>query len=168
MTRFISPTLTAKIAAVLCLTAFIGTHHAFAQEEIAGMKTNGSMTDNQMTYAPQKDTGFATVLSLVLPGAGQAYNGEWGKGAIQLGGAMFGVWMLADALFEDDTRVSAGFFIHLGFRVWSVIDAPLSANRINKRAQSAHLFQMDAGPFVVGADPVFRRTGAGGALTIHF
>ncbi len=168
MTRFISPTLTAKIAAVLCLTAFIGTHHAFAQEEIEGMKTNGSMTDNQMTYAPQKNPRLALIFSLVLPGAGQAYNGEWGKGAIQLGGAVFGAWMFADAILEDDTRMRTGFFILLGFQVWSVIDAPISAHRINKRAQSAHLFQMDAGPFVVGADPVVRRSGVGGALTIHF
>ena len=168
MTRFISPTLTAKIAAVLCLTAFIGTHHAFAQEEIEGMKTDEAVTENKDDATSHKHPFVAFVLSAVIPGLGQVYNGELGKGAIQFGGALLGFRIGVHGIYKDNDQFIAGFLIHLGCWMWSWIDAPLSANRINKQAQSAHLFQMDAGRFVVGADPVFRRSGAGGALTIHF
>ena len=187
MARFINPTLTAKIAAVLCLAAFIGTHRVFAQEEIKGIEpmpeTNISMPETNIFHKPQKSPVVAFVLSSVLPGAGQAYNGEWGKGALQFGGTAFGVGLFLHAESElndfndwgawitaERTAILGiiGAFIGVGFKVWSMIDAPISANRINKQAQSAHLFQMDAGPFVVGADPVVRRGGVGGALTIRF
>ena len=113
----------------------------------------------------KKNPGIAFVLSLAVTGAGQFYNEEHLKGAIQLGSAVFGVMLVTS---EDESVQGVGALVWVSAALWSLIDAPLSAVRINKQAQSAHLFQMDAGPFVVGADPVFRRSGAGGALTIRF
>ena len=122
----------------------------------------------------RKSPVVACALSLFIPGAGQAYNDEWGKGAIHfvVGGVLaFPVGLAASYGGPGGAAnilVGVGALIVLGVRVWSIIDAPISANRINKQAQFAHLFQMDAGRFVIGADPVVRRNGVGGALTIHF
>ena len=170
MTRFINMELAAKIAAALCLMTFIGTPHAFAgSHEPHEAKT-------QTAYVPHKSPVLAFVASAVITGAGQAYNGEWKKGAIQFTGSVAGAVMVLSAVGDDETLdeednetlVAIGALLWIGSGVWSMIDAPISANRINREAQSAHLFQMDAGPFIVEADPVVRRNGMGGALTLRF
>ncbi len=170
MTRFINMALAAKVAAALCLMTFIGTPHAFAGNHEA------HETETQVKYVSHKSPVLAFVASFVITGAGQVYNGEWKKGAVQFVGATAGAVMVLSAVGEDETLdeddnatlAGIGALVWVGSAVWSLIDAPISANRINREAQSAHLFQMDAGPFIVGADPVVRRNGMGGALTLRF
>ena len=116
----------------------------------------------------KKIPALAFALSFVMPGAGQAYNGEWGKGAILFGVTALGVVVGRDSEESNDFMPSPFIALAAAAWAWSWIDAPISANRINREAQSAHLFQMDAGPFIVGADPVVRRNGMGGALTLRF
>ena len=132
----------------------------------------------------KKNPGTAFALSFFVPGAGQVYNGERVKGAVQFMGFAVGAILVLGqidervSLWRSDSEtitrwskllhLAVGGMLWLGSSLWSMIDAPISASRINREEQSAHLFQMNAGRFVVGADPVFRRNGAGGALTIRF
>ena len=65
-------------------------------------------------YAAGKNPAVALILSLVIPGVGQFYNGDNKKGAIILGG-YFVSWILAAAVI--------GFAGVIGFWVWGMIDA---------------------------------------------
>ncbi len=125
---------------------------------------------SQKLLVYKKIPALSFALSFAIPGAGQCYNGQPGKGALLFGAAALGLVLGAAGSGSNDLMFIPSPFILLVpvAWIWSWIDAPMTAFRINREAQSAHLFQMDAGPFVVGADPVVRRNGAGGALTIRF
>ncbi len=148
----------------------------YDMDKVARM-TREPAVGGQKSPVYKKIPALSFALSFFVPGTGQFYNGQPGKGAIQLGVAAFGLALLlvetqAGVLMAVTGTGEGGSFngawIYFGAWLWSVIDAPISANRINREAQSAHLFQMDAGPFIVGADPVVRRNGMGGALTLRF
>ena len=92
----------------------------------------------------RKSPGVAFFLSFLIVGAGQGYNGQWGKTLLMAGGFWSSV-AIANAgsetcgvdLFseeEDDcTQLALGVVGALGFAIWSWIDAPLSASSINTR-----------------------------------
>jgi hypothetical protein len=104
---------------------------------------------------------LALALSLVVPGAGQVYNGHYGKGAVMFGSAALTassiVLTIADALELDDDRSGTG--VHLlgatgiGIVVWSWIDAPLSARAINRG--------LETGSVTIGIAPRVRIDAAG-------
>jgi TM2 domain-containing membrane protein YozV len=66
-------------------------------------------------YVKRKEPAVALLLSFFLPGLGQIYNGDVGKGI----GMMFGFWIL--------------IWIGVGivFWIWSMVDAYQSATNIN-------------------------------------
>ena len=78
----------------------------------------------------QKSPFLAGALSFFVPGTGQFYNEEWGKGAIHLVVAVGGSTMLAAG--GGGSVTVAGFALSVTNLVWSVVDAPISASRINK------------------------------------
>lgn len=92
----------------------------------------------------KKEPALAFGLSFFFPGAGQFYNGEAGKGAIMLGVSMAGVMVLMIAAAEDDdfwgnssddtapAMVMMPLAMIMGSWIWSMIDAPISATRINR------------------------------------
>jgi hypothetical protein len=84
-------------------------------------------------YYSRKEPVVACALSLMLPGLGQIYNGETSKG-ITFMATTYGCLALAAATIEDNSDSSLpGLFI-LGSVVsyiWSVVDAPITANRLN-------------------------------------
>lgn len=87
----------------------------------------------------RKEPALACVLSFLLPGLGQFYNGESGKGAIMLGASIFGVILMASAINDElwsgrnsDEKGALGGMIFLGAWLWSLIDAPISASKINR------------------------------------
>ncbi len=88
----------------------------------------------------RKSPGLAFFLSFLLVGAGQGYNGQWGKTALMAGGflASYGV---ASAGTEDCSeldecgQLAAGVVGMIGFALWSWIDAPISASAINTRRE---------------------------------
>lgn len=86
--------------------------------------------------AGEKNPWLAFVLSFVVPGLGQAYNGQYGKGTVQFMVSTVGLGMvLADEGEGDDetsTRQGLGAAMYLGGALWSMIDAPISANRISR------------------------------------
>ncbi len=92
----------------------------------------------------RKSPGVAFILSFLLVGAGQGYNGQWGKGLLMAGGAVSSI-AIANAGIEkcdpdfysdeeaDCSQVALGVVAALGFAIWSWIDAPVSASAINTR-----------------------------------
>ncbi len=69
----------------------------------------------QPVYAKRKEPGIALLLSFLLPGLGQIYNGDIGKGI----GFMIGFWVL----------IWVG--IGIVFWIWGMIDAYQVATNIN-------------------------------------
>ncbi len=146
--------------------------------------------------AEEKKPWLASGLSLLIPGAGQFYNDQYEKGLPQLGVAVAGAglvwwglrdnWETHDSYEEesslnplqwvdedgDDWTVFVGTPLWLGSAVWSVIDANLSANRINEEGQQpefGHLLELGGDRVTLGIDPVIQRNGSAGArLVLHF
>lgn len=101
----------------------------------------------------EKNPWLAFGLSFLLTGAGQYYNGEYGKGTIQfvgvatgLGLAIAGAGKTVDSLTgpggessDGGGLVVGGIGLIFGCALWSVIDAPMSANRINREGRQASL-----------------------------
>ncbi|GBU07523.1 hypothetical protein AwDysgo_08540 [Bacteroidales bacterium] len=99
----------------------------------------------------KKEPGMAFLLSLLLPGGGQYYNGQYAKGALMTGvhlGSFVGMiaclprttyYSYGNGHYEDSGSAE-GFvlfgLILLGNSLWSMIDAPISANSINFKKQS--------------------------------
>ena len=62
---------------------------------------------------PPKDAILAAILSLLIPGLGQFYCRQWGRGALFLVGTIF-----TGALFPP-----LGFFLSAGIWIWGIVDA---------------------------------------------
>ncbi|MBI4420743.1 MAG: hypothetical protein HY560_07950 [Gemmatimonadetes bacterium] len=86
----------------------------------------------------RKSPALAFLLSFLITGAGQGYNGEWGKAGIMFGGVVVSYAVAvggADACTFDDNCAQFGIGVLgiVGFALWSMIDAPISASAINRR-----------------------------------
>ncbi len=77
-----------------------------------------------MPYARRKDAGVAALLSFFLPGAGQLYNGQTGKGLAFLLVTLFVNLPLA--------FVGIGLVTGLVTWIWAMVDAHGSAEKINR------------------------------------
>ena len=108
----------------------------------------------------RKSPALALALSVVVPGAGQVYNGHYLKGAVMFGGTVLtagAILMTASDVLglDDDT---SGTDVHIlggvgvGLILWSWIDAPLSAKAINRRLDSGRL-TLETGPRLEIAPP---------------
>jgi TM2 domain-containing membrane protein YozV len=75
-------------------------------------------------YARRKDAGVATLLSFFLPGAGQLYNGQIGKGLAFL---LVSIFVNFPLMF-----IGVGFVTGLATWIWAMIDAHSSAEKINR------------------------------------
>ena len=86
----------------------------------------------------EKNPWLAFALSFLIPGAGQYYNGQYAKGTVQFLISYVGLAMALAESGDDDsdddanTRAAVGAWLYGGGALWSVIDAPVSANRINR------------------------------------
>ena len=83
-------------------------------------------------------------LSVLVPGAGQFYNGQPGKGVASLGYWLFGLacyWPALDGKYwpHEKRRVAVGIVFIVGSHAFSLIDATVSAQRIQKKRGSARL-----------------------------
>ena len=111
------------------------------------------------TAAKKKNPMVALGLSFPVIGAGQFYNGQYTKGVIQLGATIVGLGLTLSASGDNEDRPDGnldedkddwmsvpGYLLLFGGAIWSLIDAPMSANRINQQSQISsygHLFQLD-------------------------
>ena len=137
----------------------------YAQQTEVTILSNGQITSPENIYTPpqkkivEKNPWIAFLLSTAIPGAGQYYNQQFRKGSAMLLGAATGVGLFyatrndnrTDKLTgkyldpdENDNKGDIGLGIGLGFVLWSMIDAPVSAIAINKRNQQA----MTIGPMI--------------------
>ncbi len=117
-----------------------------------------AQTEAGQTVESRKSPWLAFGLSFLIPGAGQAYNGQWAKGGLMFGGvAAFAVVMASD--FDNCEFVYAtpqapcGVFwaglVGAGlFALWSWIDAPIAANAINRRIDAGQV-ALEIGPQLV-------------------
>jgi hypothetical protein len=90
----------------------------------------------------KKEPGTALLFSLLVPGGGQAYNGEWGKAALMFGGAVVGLDLLLSSVSDDycgyyaddcgTSKAGIGAILYVGSILWSAIDAPISASHLNR------------------------------------
>ena len=129
---------------VLLTTVLIGSAHLAEAQ-----------TASEQTVEARKSPVAAFGLSFMIPGAGQAYNGQWGKGGLMLGGAVVSTVVFAvgvsNSIFStdgDDGLIVAGFVGMAGFWVWSMIDAPRTANAINRRIDAGQL-AVEIGPQLI-------------------
>ncbi len=85
---------------------------------------------------PHKSAGLAFALSLILPGAGQFYCGETGRGGITLGFWLLG--LLLGVLAPNEEVKSIGFTLMLVLWIFSFLDSYFTAIEIN-RGESAQV-----------------------------
>ena len=136
-----------RLLSIVLLTAVkIGSAHP------AEGQTSSEETSEQTAEAP-KSPGGAFALSLMIPGAGQAHNGQWGKGALMLGGGLVSVAAAVAGSDECDSSddcalFTAGLVGMIGFWVWSMIDAPVSASSINRRIEAGEV-ALEIGPQLI-------------------
>ena len=75
----------------------------------------------QVIQQPKNPT-LAAILSLLIPGVGQIYNGEVGKGILIIVVQIVNVMLMA---------IIIGFFTSLAVLIWAIYDAYKTAERIN-------------------------------------
>lgn len=73
--------------------------------------------------AGQKSPGVAAVLSVLIPGLGQIYNGEIGKGI---------VFILLAVVFAILIVFLIGIFLYFGLWIYGIYDAYHGAERYNQ------------------------------------
>jgi hypothetical protein len=99
-----------------------------------------------------KDPGTATILSVVIPGGGQFYSGETGKGAVILGVGMGGLIagsVIAAGSAETSTApLLLGSLAYLGAWVYGIADASASAQRMNTKNGVAARVPANLSPMV--------------------
>ena len=114
-----------------------------------GLSTTVSKSAIGSQAVERKNPYIACGLSVLVPGLGQFYNGQPVKGSIQLGLVVGGYTMFFLALEDDlvyadgtvldvdddDAIGGLGLLVAGGAVLWSIIDAPISANNINMRNQ---------------------------------
>ncbi len=140
------------LSIVLLTAVMIGSAHP-AEGQTASDQTVESTTAEATTAEPPKSPGGAFALSLMIPGAGQAHNGQWGKGALMLGGGLVSVGAAVAGSDECDSSgncalFTAGLVGMIGFWVWSMIDAPVSASSINRRIEAGEV-ALEIGPQLI-------------------
>lgn len=133
----------------------------------------------QQTQIKQvKNPTTAFLLSFFIPGLGQYYNGEVEKGIIMdviyVGGVVLALTAgISDTYYYDE--ITGWYYVGLGMAVgsgiWSMIDAPTSANRINKEISQqkwGHLIEVNNDNYALGFDFTPMKKGIGTKLTLHF
>lgn len=129
-----------------------GSTFTYAMSEIIRITKEPSVS---MPVIKEKNPGIALLLSFLVTGAGQAYNEEWTKAAIYFGltSLNFAFWA------NDDYSIDSISFIGVTAGVLeSIIDAPMSAIRINKKHREQRL----------SLTPLNSNNGSGASLTLRF
>jgi hypothetical protein len=113
------------------------------KEESQGYLVNKNVNTNSK-YKTKRYPGLSFLFSFLVPGGGQYYNKQYGKGAIMSGifvGSLVG--MLANEqtydYYDDYEEESSAYTVFtialLANSLWSMIDAPISSGIINRKHQ---------------------------------
>jgi hypothetical protein len=115
------------------LTGFGEGRHISKPESAGNFLTKKDA--NKMMYS-RKSAAVSFLLSLVVPGGGQYYNGQYLKGALMTGislGAIAGSFAAWDDDFNASNSKSQSLaLVGLGGCLWSMIDASISSQKINR------------------------------------
>lgn len=136
------------------------------------------------TLRQKKSPLVALGLSFPIVGSGQFYNGHHVKGAAQLSAAAVGLGLILSAngdnsdtpdgnldADEDDWKNVPGYVLLLGGAIWSLIDAPMSASRINReidRESYGHAIEFDRDRTAISIGSLASRKRLGALLTLRF
>lgn len=162
-----------------------GNVFVYTMDEIAKISKEPVMKMQGQIGVQKKNPWLAFGLSALIPGVGQFYNGQHSKGVAQLGGVILGIGLMASALEDDyetiygglvdpdddEGKAAFGLLLWFGSSLWSMIDAPISANRINQQNQQpsyGHLIELGGSRATLGVDPVVSHKNLGTRLTLHF
>jgi TM2 domain-containing membrane protein YozV len=142
----------------------------------------------------EKSPALAVLLSAMLPGVGQYYNGDVVKGVV-MNGLYVGGWVIFFTAayetvydnywngyynyynyYEEETAwMYVGLGLAAGTSIWSMIDAGISASNYNdelrksKQQRFGHMYENNLSEDVVlGIDITPRLRGVSGGLTLHF
>lgn len=119
----------------------------------------------------ERNPWIAFAMSAVITGGGQFYNKQYFKGVAQFSLSAVGLGLLladtgddTEPLGTDDpedrgTRDAIGAAMFLGGALWSMIDAPISANAINRKLSESASFRVA---------PMVRHDRIGAQLTLSF
>jgi hypothetical protein len=144
-------------------------------------------------YGSEKDPAVAVLLSALIPGVGQYYNGDVTKGVI-MNVLYFGGWALYFAAgyseeWEEDEYYWASYgyyyeeetawlYVGLGMVtatwIWSMIDAGISASDYNESLRKGkqsygHMYEDYLNDnVVIGIDLTPTTQGFAGGVTLHF
>ena len=164
-----------------------GNLFVYRMEEIAKV----SIGQKGLISYVKKDPWIAFGLSAIFPGGGQVYNDHRGKAAVLSTVTIIGAVItiinvmnnyedisdyeeiyddLADFNPDDGVLVFGGLLCLAGY-LYSVIDAPKSAIKINQqgwRLSYRHLIEFDGDRTTLGIDPVVSRNRFGTILTFHW
>lgn len=135
----------------LTLGAVVPTSTLVAQSPYVaariGISADANTVTRQDVRPSRKESGTATLLSVLVAGGGQIYAGDVSRGLVMLGGAM-GSIIAGAALSSYSTRcdyeigacdagnrtpLSIGVVAALGIWVYSIIDASPTVKRMNQR-----------------------------------
>jgi TM2 domain-containing membrane protein YozV len=129
----------------------------------------------------EKSPATAFACSLVIPGLGQMYNEEVGKGFTFFGGALFGSGLIVLGSDQDDSIgdliYDFGFIVASVCYIYSLIDAPLTAQKITKESRIKNakrlkkvssIFDNDNNNFSININPYIRSSCVGVGLNISF
>ena len=162
-----------------------GNVFIYTMDEIAKMSKEPVMELGRHIGANKKNPWIAGGLSLLIPGAGQAYNDQVREGLAYFGGVIIGIGFMYSGI-EDDYRNFRGHTVDpdddnfmgvvgsicfsLSY-VGSVADAYSSAKKINEQNQHpsyGHLIELRGSQATLGVDPVVSHKNLGTRLTLHF
>lgn len=162
-----------------------GSVFVYPMDEIAKISKEPVMRMQGHIGLKRKNPWLAFGLSALITGGGQFYNGQHSKGVAQLGGVVLGFGLMFSGIEDDyeniygdwvdpdddDGKAVFGLLLAFGCSIWSMIDAPISANSINRQNQQpsyGHLIELGGSRATLGVDPVVSHKSLGTRLTIHF
>jgi len=139
--KTIRPIIIAALVCMLAVPAAAGTpgpltSGAFGQD--------GAAQSTETKPKKKKSVFLAFIMSVFIPTSGQFYNGQYAKGALGLAVMASGVIIYAMGNDEDDKAElgDPGLVLVAGTWLWSIIDAPISAQKINDEIEGVQSVPM--------------------------
>lgn len=172
-----------------------GNIFVFTYDEIEKLGREQAFSYKNTQALGRKSGAAAWGLSFLLPGLGQFYNGDTTKGFVMSGLYISGIivaetlgydtytstyyddyydeWSYGYEYEETNTLYAVGLGVAVCTWIWSMIDAPTTASRINKEIDNGnkygHLLEFDSGETVVGLDlDLTPKGGFGASVGVHF
>ena len=111
------------------------------------------------------------MLALIVPGGGQIYNEQPEKAVIPIV-SIVGALAINTVSFSNqgfpDLIKGLSLLIGGAAWIWSIFDAPMTADKINQQRRFGHLMEFDGDRITLGVDPVASRNSLGAMVSVRF